>query len=504
MLNHRFSRLTVAALVLLLCGSWADATPAFSSRTDCFRRVMREELLNGDRAGARLLEMIGKEEPSVPPPLSSAAAGRLPEYAARYAEFRIRLTSALEKRDYLPAEQWRVDRAEANLHAIAYELAQGENANLSIVQRLLADTNWALDHTIAVTAASNLPLPTVEMRVTPATILPDESALLSWKSDHATAATLDGRPVAPAGSLEVAPERTHEYRIVASNARGQATASAVVTVQPPPTPTATISVTPRYINRGDSARLEWHSRFAEEAVINGRRVPLEGARDIYPDTPMTFTLAVRGPGGRAASVAQVDLFTAAPLIDLKATPDVINRGECAELTWRVFNATEFRLEGERLPLIGSRRVCPTGSRVYAATARGEGGSTIAEAAITVRESTPEGLRIYFDHDEWTIRADALAVLADLARRMRERVSLRIRIEGHCDNTGSPEYNQRLSERRAEAVRDFIVSQYGIEPLRFETIGRGELLPAAPNSRSDGADFPEGRQQNRRAEFIELP
>jgi OOP family OmpA-OmpF porin len=72
------------------------------------------------------------------------------------------------------------------------------------------------------------------------------------------------------------------------------------------------------------------------------------------------------------------------------------------------------------------------------------------------------------------------------------------IVGHTDSIGSDEYNQRLSERRAQAVKQYLVSK-GIAASRLSTEGQGEREPIAPNT-EDGKDNPEGRAMNRRAEL----
>jgi outer membrane protein OmpA-like peptidoglycan-associated protein len=73
-------------------------------------------------------------------------------------------------------------------------------------------------------------------------------------------------------------------------------------------------------------------------------------------------------------------------------------------------------------------------------------------------------------------------------------SLHVAIEGHTDSVGSDDYNQQLSERRAETVRDYFVQQ-GINSASVEAHGFGKTAPIATN------DTPEGRQQNRRVELI---
>jgi outer membrane protein OmpA-like peptidoglycan-associated protein len=86
------------------------------------------------------------------------------------------------------------------------------------------------------------------------------------------------------------------------------------------------------------------------------------------------------------------------------------------------------------------------------------------------------------------------VLAKLAGILLIMPELNLRIEGHTDATGSDEYNQRLSERRASAVRDFLAAQ-GVDMNRMVAVGYGEYRPVADN------DTREGRQKNRRVEIV---
>ena len=74
----------------------------------------------------------------------------------------------------------------------------------------------------------------------------------------------------------------------------------------------------------------------------------------------------------------------------------------------------------------------------------------------------------------------------------------MRIEGHTDSIGSDSYNQALSERRAQAVKAYLVSK-GISATRLSTEGKGESEPIADNTKN-GRDNPEGRAMNRRAEL----
>ena len=77
--------------------------------------------------------------------------------------------------------------------------------------------------------------------------------------------------------------------------------------------------------------------------------------------------------------------------------------------------------------------------------------------------------------------------------------IKVEISGHTDNKGSADYNQKLSERRAQSVVKYLID-HGITKERLKAVGYGEESPIADNQYSDGKDNPEGRQQNRRTEF----
>lgn len=79
--------------------------------------------------------------------------------------------------------------------------------------------------------------------------------------------------------------------------------------------------------------------------------------------------------------------------------------------------------------------------------------------------------------------------------LKAHPDLTLLIEGHTDNVGSADSNQTLSEKRAAAVRQYLIDTYGIDAARLTSQGFGASRPAASN------DTPEGRQQNRRVELV---
>ena len=86
-------------------------------------------------------------------------------------------------------------------------------------------------------------------------------------------------------------------------------------------------------------------------------------------------------------------------------------------------------------------------------------------------------------------------IARAAEVLRENAGVRATVEGHTDSSGENKYNQWLSERRANAVRDMLINDHGISADQLVAIGRGEDYPIAGN------DTAEGRAQNRRVELV---
>ena len=107
------------------------------------------------------------------------------------------------------------------------------------------------------------------------------------------------------------------------------------------------------------------------------------------------------------------------------------------------------------------------------------------------------VRIQFAYDSDDILSESEAQLAELAaalkgKRLKDAIVL---IEGHADSKGSIAYNDKLSRQRAESVKRYLTSRFGIQESRFRVEGKGELQPIQPN------DTPEHMANNRRVEFV---
>lgn len=121
--------------------------------------------------------------------------------------------------------------------------------------------------------------------------------------------------------------------------------------------------------------------------------------------------------------------------------------------------------------------------------------------------TPQEIRIslpadvLFNFDKADIRPDAAQALRQTLTVIRYYKEAPIQIEGHTDSKGSDGYNQALSERRAQSVQQWLVSQGNVSASSITTQGYGESRPRVQNTQPDGSDDPVGRQLNRRVEII---
>jgi outer membrane protein OmpA-like peptidoglycan-associated protein len=102
--------------------------------------------------------------------------------------------------------------------------------------------------------------------------------------------------------------------------------------------------------------------------------------------------------------------------------------------------------------------------------------------------------VLFDSNKYTLKPEARERLAKISGIVLAYPDLKLEIEGHTDSIGSDDYNQTLSEKRAESVRGYLVSS-GVVPDHVTATGLGKSNPVADNSTN------EGRKLNRRVEMV---
>jgi peptidoglycan-associated lipoprotein len=204
---------------------------------------------------------------------------------------------------------------------------------------------------------------------------------------------------------------------------------------------------------------------------------------------------------------------ARPTVTLQANPTSLNKGDATTLSWSSTNATQLTIAPDVGPVApeGSTKVTPGDSTTYTITASGPGGSADASVRVTVAAppppppAAPAGPSIdelflkevrdaYFDLDKADLRPDAREALSKTADFLKNYPSVKVNIEGHCDERGSTEYNLALGDRRAAAVKQFLVSQ-GISADRMSTVSFGKEKPFCMESNETCW------QQNRRGHFV---
>jgi len=203
---------------------------------------------------------------------------------------------------------------------------------------------------------------------------------------------------------------------------------------------------------------------------------------------------------------------ARPTVTLQANPSTINKGDAATLSWSSTNATQLTISPEvgAVAPEGSTKVTPSESTTYTVTASGPGGTADSTVRVTVGAAPPppppatnatleemfmkEVQDAYFDLDKADIRSDARAALAKTGDFLRNYPQVKVVVEGHCDERGSTEYNLALGDRRAAAVKQYLVS-LGIGADRMSTVSYGKEKPFCTESNEDCW------QRNRRGHFV---
>ncbi len=200
---------------------------------------------------------------------------------------------------------------------------------------------------------------------------------------------------------------------------------------------------------------------------------------------------------------------ATPTVTLQASPTSVNKGESATLSWNSTDATQLSIAPDvgAVTAQGSTKVTPSDTTTYTITATGPGGSASATAAVNVAAPPPpppppapepdfnqEVRDAYFDYDKADIRPDARTALSTTADFLKKYPSIKVVIEGHCDERGSTEYNLGLGVRRANAVKQYLES-LGVAADRLNTTSFGKEKPFCRESNE--ACW----QQNRRGHFV---
>jgi outer membrane protein OmpA-like peptidoglycan-associated protein len=216
-----------------------------------------------------------------------------------------------------------------------------------------------------------------------------------------------------------------------------------------------------------------------------------GGQPVTP-TPVTPPAANRPPTVRAAcDPCTVEVGRTSTITATAQDPD----GDPLTYAWTTAAGTVTSPTERQSPWTAPMQPGPV--RVTVTVNDGKGGTATDAVTIQVIEPARKTYAfedVHFDFDRFTLRPDAMRVLDEAITAMQADSTLRLEIEGHTCNIGTTEYNLALGERRARAVRDYLVSR-GISGDRLRTISYGEERPKHDNSRE------ETRRLNRRAGLV---
>lgn len=241
--------------------------------------------------------------------------------------------------------------------------------------------------------------------------------------------------------------------------------------------------------RGDVRHLIYDYRGTKHAVeyVAGLYIPFGGvtpaAKPVEPPAP------VAPP--------------AAPTAAISVSPATIVKGNSAALNWTSQNASKCEIQPTvgAVATQGTTTVSPAENTTYALSCTGEGGTAASEAALAVTVPapvveavqpkaaaalcSPTVLHIVFDTNKSKIKPAYYGELKKVADFLAAYPDAKGVIEGHTDSVGSKAANMKLSQRRADSVRDYLVKKLGVAPERVSAKGYGPTKPIASNKTKAG-------------------
>ena len=179
-------------------------------------------------------------------------------------------------------------------------------------------------------------------------------------------------------------------------------------------------------------------------------------------------------------------------------------GNDGKFLFRVYENEDYNLTGESSGYLVKRQG-------YTTRGKGVDPSTLKELLTNITLDTMIVLEkieldksfvlenIYYPFNKWNITPDAAKELDKLVQLLLDNPEIKIELGSHTDSIDDEDYNQRLSQRRAESAVSYLI-EHGISVDRLKAKGYGESKPIARNTKPDGTDDSEGRQKNRRTEF----
>lgn len=243
----------------------------------------------------------------------------------------------------------------------------------------------------------------------------------------------------------------------------------------------------------------------------------------FGGTPAVSKLADPPPLPEPVAKPVVAAPPPAPLATLSASPDSITKGQNSTLTWTSQNATSCDIFPDiaSVQTQGSTAVTPDNNTIYTLICKGEGGTAKSTTTVQVTApplplppppppvvpkrsvaaerfcNKPALLMVNFDVNKYNIKPQYYAELKTVGDFLTEYPTSHGEIVGHTDSSYTRKYNQKLSERRANSVKEYLIKTFGIAPERLSSRGYGLDMPIATNKTKAG------RAKNRRivANFV---
>ena len=229
---------------------------------------------------------------------------------------------------------------------------------------------------------------------------------------------------------------------------------------------------------------------------------------------------------KEATAKAKELCPLLPICTLTASPKEIEKGESTTLILSTSGKVKSAmLDRTEVPVTGvTKTVSPSSTTSYTAEVTGVGGSTTCSVTVTVATPPPPPptppptpptpptpppptpapkvidkmtLKLNFDFDKADIKKDDEAKLERAIDFIKKYPEANVSLEGHTDSIGTDEYNQKLSERRAASVKNYLIKKGAIDKRKITSTSYGESKPVASNNTK------EGRAENRRVEVLIL-
>jgi len=230
----------------------------------------------------------------------------------------------------------------------------------------------------------------------------------------------------------------------------------VPVVVPPPAPTAQLVATPATVEKSNTATLDWNAQNSSECSILPGVGPVQqsGSMIVSPAASTTYKLLCKGEGGYAESSAAVTVIQPPADSDKDGVIDPLDKCPNTPLGTKV--------DKDGCPIIECKSMT---------------------LSITFGTNKADIMPNHYDE---------MKAVADKLKKFPKATTV---IEGHTDNVGSASANKKLSQRRADAVRKYLIDNQGIDGSRISAKGFGDTKPIDSNKKE------EGRRNNRRVESV---